>query len=689
MTKRVSSLVLAIVMLLQMLVPQTTIAKEGVKAPSDNLVKVGLINSNSYDSKLMLELNRLTAKSRGKRSAEPGTRLFGYFDEGQDPKDEDKLKYHGEVKAELSVKGLDGNPFQWKEIFGTEELHLRFIQMNDDTGVETGTERVLNITQAGTYTWTDGDGEPAELPLFNNKLEPLTYEVKLDEEVSDKVKLLTARFTTTGNAGSPTFEKPDADGRIKYHLTLEIGLQQVASSKFVSEWHTAVRESDRPQLVGIMTGSMVSGKSKTININLPTNDDAEVIVRTASRRDKNKFLPEFLFKKPTVKLVETNENDLAFDTTNKTVTSGDHKFKYDFTYDVINGGKLTMTEILPVTFDANGGKFASLDENAEQKIKSEVDYEKDVTAPKAPTKEGETFIGWGDKAEATTPVMADAFKGIKEAKTFYAIFTKDIIEQEGKDKPTDVPTDHVKVTVDVTDKAKLGEGEKKTRIFWVDPKKEVTLPVAKPTGKDVPVDDTNPKEYTWVFTKWTSDEAAPRTWSDGITATFPKETTITANYDKNITDQGTVEGKGITVHESYKDGETWVNNFIPEANTLKAAVKVKDTNGNEEDLPEGATVELVDDGGAPYADEAALTNALYDKLQEKANPNDEPTRVETVKAKVTFKNGEVQIVDIPIKVIKNIYEAKTETKPPYYVPKDYVKVTLDPTKKATESQKTY
>ncbi|MHC5098693.1 hypothetical protein ACYSNN_02080 [Peptoniphilus genitalis] len=91
MTKRVFSLVLAIVMLLQILVPQTIIAKEEVKSPSDKQVQIGLINGNSYDSKLMQELNRLTAKSRRKRAAEPGISLFGYFEDGQEPKDEDKL----------------------------------------------------------------------------------------------------------------------------------------------------------------------------------------------------------------------------------------------------------------------------------------------------------------------------------------------------------------------------------------------------------------------------------------------------------------------------------------------------------------------------------------------------------------------------------------------------------------------
>lgn len=579
MTKRVSSLVLAIVMLLEILVPQTTMAKKEVKAPSDNLVKVGLINGNSYDSKLMLELNRLTAKSRKKRSADSGTRLFGYFEDGQEPKDGDKLKYHGEVKADLTVKGLDGNAFQWNEVFGKEEVHLRFIQINDESGDETGTERVLNISRADTYTWTDGDGNPAELPLFNNKLEPLTYEVKLDEEVSDRVKLLTARLTKTDNA-SPTFDLPDNEGRIKYHLTLEIGLQQVASSKFVSEWNTAVEENARPQLEGTMTGSMVTGgsKPKTINFNLPKNNSDEVIVKTNSRRDQNKFLPEFLFKTPKVKLVETNENGLTFDTTKKTVTSGDHKFKYNFSYDVINGGKLTMTEVIPVTFDANGGKFASItDATAKQEIVKEVEYNATLTdKAENPTKDRETFKGWSETKGGTTPVKDDAFKNITKAKTFYAI--------------------------------------------------------------------------------WDNND-------------------IVANE--------------LEVKESFKDSTGYVNDFIPKLADLKKQVKIKDGSGNPQPLANGDTLAIVDGTNEYTADDDALKDYLYGKLQEKDNPKDEPTRVETVKAKVSHANGTSQTVDMPIKVIKNIYQAKTLTKKPFYVPDNYKKVTLDPTTKATDPQKTY
>ena len=702
MNKRITSLFLAFTMLLQILMPQNIFAEGDKSLPQDKYVKVGMLDGKSYDAKMMNELNRIAAKNRKSSPGKPGFSLFSkgpYFGDNNEPKDADKPKYFGNVSAKLDLKGLDGNAFQWNEIFGVDEsgnpkpAQIIFRQMDEESGVDTGLYYMLQITKEGKYTWSDGEGKPTKLPLFSKSLKPYKYEVRIDERVSDKVELLTSvSFGTEGS--SPTFSPENAEGEIIANITLGLTYQQIASTKFKSEWHTDVGEADRPGMKANFAFDDEGDGFSPVSVELPKNDkDTKIIRDWHNDFDPDLVLSVYLEKTPDVKIDDTTAG-LTFEENGgvKTVTSGDHKYKYDFTYDVINGGKLTMTEILPVTFDANGGKFDSIaDPNAEQKIKSEVDYENDVTVPEAPTKEGETFIGWGEEANATTPVAADAFKGIKEAKTFYAIFTKDIIEQKDNKKPDDVPAGHVKVTVDVTDKAKLGEGDKQTRIFWVDPKKEVTLPVTKPTGKDVPVDGTNPKAYTWVFTNWTSDEAAPRTWSDGITATFPKETTITANYDKKVSDQGTVDAKEITVHESFKDGETWLNNFIDSEATeakLKEAIKVKDASGADKDLPADATVTFLDDSENPIADDA-LKTALYDKLQEKDNPDGKPTRVEKVKAKVTFANGEVQNVEIPIKVIKNIYEAKTETKPPYYVPKDYVKVTLDPTNKAQDPQKTY
>ena len=267
-------------------------------------------------------------------------------------------------------------------------------------------------------------------------------------------------------------------------------------------------------------------------------------------------------------------------------------------------------------------------------------------------------------------------------------FSDDVIpaNQDGS-KPDGTPQNFVKVTIKTTDKASDDTAYEK--VFWVNPAKEVRLPAKKPTGKDVAVSNATPKAFTWVFTKWTSNESPSRAWGEdidtGIRAKFDKETIITANYDKSIHEQGTVVAEEIEAYESTKG----INDFIPTEDALKAQVKVIDASGTAAKLPSDAKLELVLGDKSQNEKYASLEEELYDKLKEKDNANDEPTRIEKVKAKVTFKNGEVQEVEIPIKVIKNIYEAKTLAEKPYYVPKEYVRVVLNPTSLATDPQKTY
>lgn len=587
------SLFLALIMLFQIILPQNIFAGGDNSLPQGKYATVGKIDYKAFDTKTMIEMNKVAARNRKTKSQGKGVSLYSpgpYFDDDNEPTDENKPKYHGNVKAKLTVKGLNDGEFQWNEIFGVDEegnpkpAQIVFTQINDETGVETGVERYLKITEAGVYTWTDGDGNPAELPLFNNKFEPFFYEVRIDEDVAEKVQLLTANIFGSEDA-RPTFEEPDAEGRIKFNLTLDLTLRQVTSTKFTSQWVTGLDEANRPQIQvdakfsGVYMGQL---KTKNLTIDLPRNDTGKVIVRDLDDQgDPKLVIAERLYNKPQIE-IKKDTPGLTFEENNgvKTVKSGNHKFKYDFTYDVINGGKLTMTEILPVTFDANGGKFASItDENAEQKIVKEVEYDKDLTDKvEEPKKALETFKGWAttkDGTPLTEEKFKEAVKNVKEAKTFYAI--------------------------------------------------------------------------------WDNNDI--------------------------LADQ-------LEVKESFKDGTGYVNDFIPTLETLKEQVKIKDGNGDPQALANDDTFEILDDSGTAITGDA-LKDYLYGKLQEKANHNDEPTRVETVKAKVTHANGTSQEVDIPIKVVKNIYEAKTLTEKPFYVPDGYVKVTVDPTTKAQDPQKTY
>ncbi|WP_159427964.1 S-layer homology domain-containing protein [Peptococcus niger] len=528
-----------------------------------------------------------------------GARLFSspYFP-GQDPDNDKKPLIYANVNAVFSTKGLDGGKFDWGGVFGkdqdgkTNKAQIVFEQIDYDTSTRTGVKFFLKVDKDGTYTWSDDQGKPTKLPLYSKELKPFKYEVLLDEDVSDHVKLLTARFF--GTREKYYFGEPDpVTGEIVGTINLDLSLQQIASTKFTSKWNTGVEEADRPTVEGsFLPGNETDPEMYGI-FKFPSNDTGKTIIRNDQLDPNNpgeysEYRAADLEKTPKVDVADPDPDSTdtyVLDRDNKKISYKEKTYRYTFTYDVINGGKLTMTEIIPVTFDANGGKFASItEEGADQKIVKEVDYDGTLTdKAEEPTQDRETFKGWSTTTDGKTPATDADFKNITKAKTFYAI---------------------------------------------------------------------------WVNNPITAEE--------------------------------------LTVNESFKeDGTTeYVNDFIPPLDTLKGQVKIKDANGDPQPLAADDTFEILkDDGQTAFTqaeiDDGTLKDYLYEKLKEKDNPKGEPTRVETVKAKVTYANGTSRTVDIPIKVIKNIYEAKTKEGKPIYVPGDYVKVTLDPTKKATDPQKIY
>ena len=591
MSKRITSLFLAFAMLLQILMPQNIFAEGDKSLPQDKYVKVGMLDGKSYDAKIMNELNRIAAKNRKSSPGKPGFSLFSkgpYFGDNNEPKDEDKPKYFGNVSAKLDLKGLDGNAFQWNEIFGVDEsgnpkpAQIIFRQMDAESSTDTGLYYMLQITKEGKYTWSDGEGKPTKLPLFSKSLKPYKYEVRIDERVSDKVELLTSvSFGTEGS--SPTFSPENAEGEIIANITLGLTYQQIASTKFKSEWHTDVVEADRPGMKANFAFDDKGDGVSPVSVELPKNDkDTKIIRDWYNEFDPDLVISYYLEKTPDVKIDETTAG-LNFDTTNKTVTSGDHKFKYDFTYDVINGGKLTMTEIIPVTFDANGGKFASITEpNAEQKIVKEVEYEGTLTdKAENPTRPGKAFKGWATEADGTTPATDSDYENLKTAKTFYAIWSDEDIQAE----------------------------------------------------------------------ELVTSESLVR---------------FRNNRPPIIT-----------------------NDFVPTFDQLKAQVKVKDANGEFVALPTtGVTFTIVDDKGNEYdKDSVDLKKFIYEKVKE--NKKDEVSRTETVKAKIKYDDGTTREIEIPIVVLKNIYRGSDQGNRLPHIPDDYVKVTIDPTDKAQDPQKTY
>ena len=122
----------------------------------------------------------------------------------------------------------------------------------------------------------------------------------------------------------------------------------------------------------------------------------------------------------------------------------------------------------------------------------------------------------------------------------------DVVEQKkGKDKPK-VPENYVKVIVKTTDKATTETAFEKT--FWVNPTKEVTIPITEPTGKEnqkVTIDGLGEKEVSYAFKEWQKVETGET--DDSLTKVEPavkidltknkftdKVTIIEAAYKKSI-----------------------------------------------------------------------------------------------------------------------------------------------------------
>ena len=230
-------------------------------------------------------------------------------------------------------------------------------------------------------------------------------------------------------------------------------------------------------------------------------------------------------------------------------------------------------------------------------------------------------------------------------------FSKDVVEQEeGKDKPN-VPDSFVKVVVTTKEDGieKATEDTKFERTFWVNPTKEVTIPVTNPTGDTDKDDNGNVvtdaagKEIKWTFKEWSSP----------LTATFTgKETTITAKYEKTIPEP-TVDADTV---------ETYVGKQ-PEIGDYKKVLKA--SLGGE---------------GIDF-DEKVKEITVVDK------PNVDQPGMSEAKVKVEFKNGQVKEVTVPVKVYGNIYPGDTNGDKTSETPDNYVKVTVNPKAYDEDDQK--
>ena len=184
--------------------------------------------------------------------------------------------------------------------------------------------------------------------------------------------------------------------------------------------------------------------------------------------------------------------------------------------------------------------------------------------------------------------------------------------------------------------------------------------------------------------------------------------TFTAKFDWSD-----VSVKGLVRTEAFDDNKAtsskdWSNNFAPTLEELKKLIiyKVKD---KEKPLPEGTKVSFESevDTSSPSEDIKPITDdeankSIYEKVKEKGKADTvELVRTEKIKTLIKFKDGKnVNVLEIPVTIYKNRYEALTTGDKPLFlseaekkpakeggleeilkdtVSKAYVKVTVAPT----------
>ena len=325
-------------------------------------------------------------------------------------------------------------------------------------------------------------------------------------------------------------------------------------------------------------------------------------------------------------------------------------------------------------YDENNTELTT-DEQVYNLVNEKNKADKDELVRTVNVKAKVTFTDGKDPQELTIPITV--YKNVYEALNKAGdkpLFLKEAEKKEAKDGGLkDILKDNTENRyIKVTIKPNKDFTNKDDKVYYVNPNAWVEI--------------SNDSNGTAALINWTADQDAQNDegkangkFDFGKRHKFTKDTVISPRLSQT---------SELVAHESYKDSKNnWVNDFISSELTddkIKAAIQVK--NGEAKALYDNDKVTIVDDAGEPYANDDALKTALYEKLQEK-DDDGKASRIENIKVKVTFANGEVQTLTVPVKVIKNIYQAKTKTGKPDYVPANYVKVTLDPTTKAKDPQK--
>ena len=242
--------------------------------------------------------------------------------------------------------------------------------------------------------------------------------------------------------------------------------------------------------------------------------------------------------------------------------------------------------------------------------------------------------------------------------TFTFVRLQNVIPENNPDGSTNKqPEGYVKVTLIPTDKAT--DATKENKVYFVNPKEQVTIPSTDPVGREIT--DAKNNTYTFLFKEWTVTRGTiTPSWGPGmdINGKFNQDTDITAKY--NVNAETLINGPVP------KDNVVTGKGDVPNPNDLIKNIFDPNDPNNKDNLPEGTTFTYTKDG-TPDVNNSGET---------------------TAKVEVHYPDGKTSVVEVPIKVVDHVVpQTGGENGQKPLVPDSYVKVTVDTTDNATPNTK--
>ena len=242
--------------------------------------------------------------------------------------------------------------------------------------------------------------------------------------------------------------------------------------------------------------------------------------------------------------------------------------------------------------------------------------------------------------------------------TFTFVKLQNVIPENNPDGSTNKqPEGYVKVTLIPTDKAT--DATKENKVYFVNPKEQVTIPSTDPVGREIT--DANNNTYTFLFKEWTVTRGTiTPSWGSGIeiNGKFNQDTDITAKYN--------VKAEKLINGPVPKDNVLTGKGDVPKPEDLIKNIFDPNDPNNKDNLPDGTTFTYTNDG-----------------TPDVNNPGETRAKIE-----VHYPDGKTSVVEVPIKVVDHVVpQTGGENGQKPLVPETYVKVTVDTTDNATANTK--